>query len=64
MPCTPNQITDLWNNIERCTLCSSGGTNNSELSGGAIAGIVVGSVIGLALITFLIYKYKHKRKKF
>lgn len=59
LSCTPDQITDIWNNIEKCTLCSN---NNSGLSSGAIVGIVIGSIVGLILFTFLIYKYKHKRK--
>ena len=56
--CSSQDANHIYNEILNCVGCNP--TNNSGLSGGAIAGIVVGSVVGLALIIFLIYKYKRK----
>ena len=58
MFCSPQDANYIYNEILNCVGCKP--PNNSGLSGGAIAGIVVGSVVGLALIIFLIYKYKRK----
>jgi hypothetical protein len=57
LQCTHEKANEIYNKLETC-ICNP--NNNSELSGGAIAGIVVGSVVGLALIIFLIYKFKRK----
>ena len=59
--CSRVQATELYNKLENC-ICNPN-NDNSGLSGGAIAGIVTGSVVGLALIIFLIwYVHKHNRK--
>jgi hypothetical protein len=57
--CSSKDANFIYNQILTCLGCEQN-NNNSGLSGGAIAGIVVGSVVGLALIIFLIYKYKRK----
>jgi len=56
--CTDEKANEIYNKLETC-ICNPN-NNNSGLSGGAIAGIIIGSVVGLALLIFLIYKSKRK----
>ena len=56
--CSPQDANYIYNTLVDCAGCKK--KKDNGLSGGAIAGIVCGSVVGLALIIFVIYKYKLK----
>ena len=56
--CSPQDANYIYNKLLDCAGCKK--KKDNGLSGGAIAGIVCGSIVGLALIIIVIYKYKLK----
>jgi hypothetical protein len=59
-------IKTCCNNYNNCNLAKNSESSGNSLSGGAVAGIVVGSVAGVGILggagAFTAYKIKSKKK--